>query len=41
MFKPKPEWCTVKRKRVNPLKKDEPCYVLRKGTKFFMLKEKK
>ncbi len=33
MWKPEPEYCTVKKSRVDPLKTCEACWVGRKGLK--------
>ena len=35
MWKPKPEYCTVKKTCVDPLKRDEPCFRLRNGLPVF------
>jgi len=40
MFKPEPEWCTVKKMRVDPLCEDEPCWELRKGLPVFNIPRK-
>lgn len=35
MWKPVKEYCTKKKAVVEPLKENEPCWILRKGLKFF------
>jgi len=39
MWKPEPEFCTVKKARVDPLKKRENCFILRRGLRFINLQD--